>query len=267
MDNDLNETVIDNSRLEELVKEEMTPEMQYEYLNILKESRLLMPVVYSDDFYKNIENAQSGDVFETGPQSGFNIQYLVDDNGNRAIPLFTSEEKMEEINLKSSLYVLYMSDLADILKQTDKYSIITINPFTQYNLSLSVDVFLSLFDIESEDDISNINNDNLRQLINREHCDDNIREIIEELSKSIMIAGCVDVDDKTNFVLIWNEDDKAFLPLFTDIDEFKKIYADYEQDVYPGTYYFKDLLSVAEGDFVINPASESLELSLDLFKE
>ena len=38
MDNDLNETVIDNSRLEELVKEEMTPEMQYEYLNILKES-------------------------------------------------------------------------------------------------------------------------------------------------------------------------------------------------------------------------------------
>ena len=53
MDIDLNETGIDNSRLEELVKEEMTPQMQNEYLTIFKESRLLMPVVYSDDFFKD----------------------------------------------------------------------------------------------------------------------------------------------------------------------------------------------------------------------
>ena len=35
-----------------------------------------------------------------------------------------------------------------------------------------------------------------------------------------MITGCVDAEG-TNFVLIWDDDNKPHLPLFTDIDEFK----------------------------------------------
>lgn len=52
---------------------------------------------------------------------------------------------MEAANFRSSTYVLYMSDLADLLKQTDKYSLIAINPFTEYNMNILIETFLNLF--------------------------------------------------------------------------------------------------------------------------
>ena len=81
-----------------------------------------------------------------------------------------------------------------------------------------------------------------------------------------MIVGCVDADDGTSFVLIWDNDKKPHLPLFTDIDEFKKIFENYSGDVYPQAFDFADLVDAAKDDLVINPASESLVLDLETIK-
>lgn len=260
-----NETINDNSRLEELTKEEITPIMQIEFLNILKESRLYMPVSYSENMFGGIENAKVGDVIEPTGQIGFNIEFLTDDKGNKVVPLFTSDEMMEAADFRSSTYVLYMSDLADMLKQTDRYALIAINPFTDYNINVPMETFLSLFNDENE--ISDIRNDEIRELLRQDSLsEDKLNEFGEKLLTSIMITGCVDADDGTNFVLIWDDDNKPHLPLFTDIDEFKKIFNNYERDIYPQAYQFKDLVNVANENIVINPASESIILNPEMFK-
>ena len=68
-----NETGVDNSRLEELTKEEITPIMQIEFLNMLKESRLYMSVSYGENMFEGIESAKVGDVIGSTVQIGFNI--------------------------------------------------------------------------------------------------------------------------------------------------------------------------------------------------
>ena len=85
------DTAVDNSRLEELIRQEITPQMQMEFFEVLKESRLFLPVDFGEDAFKGIENSKPGDEIE-GP-SGFGIQFLTDDKGNKAVPLFTSEKK------------------------------------------------------------------------------------------------------------------------------------------------------------------------------
>ena len=151
MDNELKEdSVVDNSKLEELMKQNLTPEMQSEFFEILKESQLFMPVVYSENIFEGIENMEEGDVFQPKEQVGFNINYLTDKDGNRILPLFTSSEIMKSIGLESSVYVLYMSDLAEMLKQTDNYAFISINPLTSFDINMSVEAFLNLFMEENE---------------------------------------------------------------------------------------------------------------------
>ncbi|WP_407376864.1 SseB family protein [Methanobrevibacter sp.] len=257
------ENEVDNSRLEELIKQDITPEMQKEVFEVLKQSRLFLPVDFGPDAFKDIENTKPGDRIE-GP-SGFSIQFLTDHEGRKAVPLFTSEEMMKEAGARTSVMVMYMGDLADMLKQTDRYSVIAINPFTQFDLNMPIEAFLSQF--SDEIDIEDIRNDELREFLHEKDWSDNdVKEFGDKLLKSIMIAGCVDADDGTNFVLIWNDENKPHLPLFTDIDEFKKIFDEYNEDVYPQAYHFTDLIKVAHEDLVINPASESLVLDLKMFK-
>lgn len=136
---------VDNSSLEELMKKELTVEMQNEFFEILKESQLFMPVSYSKNIFEGIENAEAGDVIEPEGQVGFNITYITDSDGNNAVPLFTSSEILDSV-VESSSMAIYMSDLADLLKQTDKYSIIAINPFTDFDINMPVEAFLSLFE-------------------------------------------------------------------------------------------------------------------------
>ena len=81
-----------------------------------------------------------------------------------------------------------------------------------------------------------------------------------------MIVGCVDLPNGTSFAIIWDNDKKPHIPLFTDIDEFKKIFEKYSEEVYPQAYNFSDLVNVAKDDLVINPASESLVLNPETFK-
>lgn len=248
-----NDAEIDNSRLEELIKQDITPQMQMEVFDILKKSRLFLPIDFGEDAFKGIENTEPGDVIE-GPK-GFSIQFLTDDNGNKAVPLFTSEEMMQKAGVHTSVMVMYMSDLAGMLAQSDRYSIISINPFTEFGLNMPIEAFLAQFDFKP---------DSLKELLAKKDINDD--KLKEALMSSQMIVGCVDAEEGTSFVMIWDDNKKSHLPLFTDIEEFKKIFEKYSDDVYPQAYYFADLVKVAKDDFVINPASESLILSPEAFK-
>ena len=145
------EAVVDNSNLEEIMKKEITPESEREFFEIFKESQLFMPVTYSPNMFEGLENAKPGDVFEPQGQVGFNINYLSDNEGNRAVPLFTSDEAMEKAGLRSSVMAIFMSDLADMLKQTDKYSVIAVNPFTEFDINIPIAAFLNLFEEPSDE--------------------------------------------------------------------------------------------------------------------
>ena len=145
------ETEIDNSALEEIMKREITPESQREFFEIFKESQIFMPVIYSENLFEGIENAKPGDVIEPSGRVGFDINCLTDSEGNMAVPLFTSSKIMESTGLRSSAIAIFMSDLADMLKQTDKYSVIAVNPFTEFDINMPVDAFLNLFEEPSND--------------------------------------------------------------------------------------------------------------------
>lgn len=137
--------LVDNKRLEELMSQEFTLESQNEFLELFKESNLFMPVTYSANMFEGIENAKPGDVFEPQGQVGFDINYLEGNDGSKAVPLFTSDEMMEKAGIRSSVNVLFMRDLADMLKQTDRYSAVAINPFTEHDIVMPMDMFLGLF--------------------------------------------------------------------------------------------------------------------------
>ena len=146
------ETAVDNSRLEEIMKQELTIEMQREFFEIFKDSQLFMPVSYSPNLFEGIENAEVGDVVEPEGRIGFDIQFLTDDKGNKAVPLFTSSEIMESAGVRTSSIAIFMSDLAFMLKQTEKYSVIAINPFTEHDLNMPIGAFLSLFEEPSNEE-------------------------------------------------------------------------------------------------------------------
>ena len=115
--------------------------------------------------------------------------------------------------------------------------------------------------------IEEIKHERIREILALEKLsDEDAIELTNELFKSTLITGCVDADDGTNFVLICDSENKPHLPLFTDLDEFNKIFSNYGEDVYLAAYRFADLLSVAREDLVINPASESLKLDPEIFR-
>ena len=142
---------VDNSELEEIMKREITPESQRDFLEILKDSQLFMPVIYSDNLFEGIENAEPGDVIQPQGQISFDINCLASKDGTIAVPLFTSSQIMEQTGLKSSAIAIFMSDLADMLKQSEKYSVIVVNPFTELEINMPIEAFLRLFE-EPDDD-------------------------------------------------------------------------------------------------------------------
>lgn len=138
-------TGVDNSALEELMNKEMTVESQNEFLRLLKESQMFMPVTYSANMFEGIENAKEGDIIEPEGQVGFDINFLTGEDGSKAVPLFTSDKMMEKAGLRSSAIVIFMSDLVDMLKQSDRYSAVAVNPFTEHDIVIPMEVFLNLF--------------------------------------------------------------------------------------------------------------------------
>ncbi len=139
-------TEVDNSELEALLEEDITPEMQFRLFEILKKSQLYLPVTPSPNMFEGIENAKVGDTFQPKGQAGFDINYLTDNEGNKAVPLFTSSEMMEKAGVASSVMVMFTSDLADMLKQSDRYQAVAINPFTEHDINMPFEAFISMFD-------------------------------------------------------------------------------------------------------------------------
>ena len=188
------EAVVDNSALEEIMKKKITPESQAEFFEIFKESQLFMPVTFSENMFEGIDDAEVGDVIEPQGQIGFDINYLTDSEGNKAVPLFTSDEAMQNAGLQSSVYGIYMSDLADMLKQTDRYTVIAINPFTDFDISMPVQAFLSLFEEPSEEQKKFLEHLNKLLEILKEHSvelEDNTTLFIRD-DENFMIDNAVD---------------------------------------------------------------------------
>ena len=48
-------TKIDNTKLEELMKQDITPEMEREFFETLKESQMFLPVTYSPNMFEGLE--------------------------------------------------------------------------------------------------------------------------------------------------------------------------------------------------------------------
>ena len=184
--------------------------MQRELFKTLKDCQLYIPV----DF--GIENPPD----EIKSSNAFNIQFLSDEDGNKVVPLFTSTDKMEEAQFYTSAIIMHTRDIANFL--TDECSVISINPYTKYDLNIPMKAFLKLF---ADDDLS-------------------------------VIVPCVNKDGSRNFVLIFNDKNEAYLPVFSSIGEFKKIFDD--GDIYPEVFKLSDVLKVSDGDLVLNPASESI---------
>ena len=151
------------------MSEKMTAESQNEFLEVFKQSQLFMPVAYSANMFEGIENSKEGDIFEPEGQGGFDIIYLTGDDGSKVVPLFTSDEMMVKAGINSSANVLFMSDLADMLKQTDRYSAVAVNPLTEHDVVIPMKVFLDLFHEPTEEEKEFINNLNRMLEIIKEH--------------------------------------------------------------------------------------------------
>lgn len=143
------ECEVDNSRLEELIRDMdeglVDSKKQEEFFELFKKSNLYMPVILGDEWFDDIENFEPGRIRTTGENAGFDINFIKLDGGERAVPLFTSSELMESTGLKSSSMVLFMSDLAGMLKQSNRYSWVLINPYTDLDVNMPLTTFLGLF--------------------------------------------------------------------------------------------------------------------------
>lgn len=146
------QTAVDNSKLEEILKKEITQEMQKELFEVLRQSQLYLPVKFSSNMFEGIENAKEGEVFETTGKEGFDINYLTDNEKNRLVPLFTSSKVMTDTGLESSAMVMFVEDIADMLKESDRYSAIVINPLSENEIILPWDAFIGIFARPSEEE-------------------------------------------------------------------------------------------------------------------
>ncbi|MBO5966425.1 MAG: SseB family protein [Methanobrevibacter sp.] len=141
----------DNTKLEKLMED---PQKQEEFIEELRKSQLFLPVIFSENMFEGIEDSKPGDVFTLKEPSGYDINFLTDNNGNRAIPLFTSSAKMEEGGLKSSAMVIYVPDLANMFKRLkNNYKYIAINPMCEIGADMPIVPFIKLFATKDEEPI------------------------------------------------------------------------------------------------------------------
>ena len=122
------------------------PKKQDELTEELRKSELFLPVIFSENMFEGIENAKPGDIFEPKGPSGYDINYLTDNNGNRAIPLFTSTERMKEGGLRSSAIVMHVPDLANMFKVLkNNYRYVTVNPMSETGVDIPIVPFIKMF--------------------------------------------------------------------------------------------------------------------------
>lgn len=141
----------DENELERLMRFDEDGKLicQDEFLEKFKTSTLFLPVQFGNVPIDDVEDLKVGDTFAVDGPLTFRINYLSDDDGERAIPLFTSREVMEKHNLKSSLAEITVQELAAMLFEQGTLAMtIVVNPFTQYSLDMSVDDFMEMYSEE-----------------------------------------------------------------------------------------------------------------------
>ena len=132
-----------NTKLEKLMED---PQKQDELTEELRKSELFLPVIFSENMFEGIENSKPGDIFQPKGPSGYDINYLTDKNGNRAIPLFTSTEKMKEGGLRSSAILMHVPDLANMFKVLkNNYRYVTVNPLSETGVDIPIVPFIKMF--------------------------------------------------------------------------------------------------------------------------
>ena len=76
----MEECAVDNSRLEELIKEMdeglVDPKKREEFFELFKKSNLYMPVILGDEWFDDIENFEPGTIRTTGENAGFDINFI-----------------------------------------------------------------------------------------------------------------------------------------------------------------------------------------------
>ena len=123
----------------------MTPKDQAMLFDIIKKSQLFMPIEVTSSIFDDIENAEVGDTIESNEPLRFK-PIAINGPAGKAIPLFTSKEKMEEARANVSCIAIFTEDLAGMLEQTgDEYSEVAINPFTTISIGMPLEGFLNLF--------------------------------------------------------------------------------------------------------------------------
>ena len=133
----------DNTKLEKLMED---PKKQDELTEELRKSELFLPVIFSENMFEGIENAKPGDIFEPKGPAGYDINFLTDNNGNRAIPLFTSTERMKDGGLRSSAIVIHIPDLANMFKVLkNNYRYVTVNPMSETGVDIPIVPFIKMF--------------------------------------------------------------------------------------------------------------------------
>lgn len=141
--------ILDNTHLEELIGEMnqgwVEPSKQEEFVEEFKKSVLHLPVIMSDEMMDEIKRNGPGEVSSFSKEVGYDINYLTYDGDKRAVPLFTSKEMMESTGLVSSTIVLSMERLRDMLEQSDRYSMVVVNPYTPLDVQMPINSFLNLF--------------------------------------------------------------------------------------------------------------------------
>jgi hypothetical protein len=141
--------MLDNTHLEELIGEMnqgwVEPSKQEEFVEEFKKSMLYLPVIMSDGMFDEIKSNGPGEISSFSKEVGYDINYLSYDGDKRAVPLFTSREMMESTGLESSAIVLPMEHLRDMLEQSDRYSMVVVNPYTPLDVQMPINSFFNLF--------------------------------------------------------------------------------------------------------------------------
>ena len=153
--------ILDNTHLEELIGEMnqgwVEPSKQQEFVDEFKKSSLYLPVIMSDEMFDEIKSGEPGEISSFSKEVGYDINYLAYDGDKRAVPLFTSKEMMERAGLESSAIVLPMEHLRDMLEQSDRYSMVVVNPYTPLDVQMPITSFFNLFRERSDEETEALN--------------------------------------------------------------------------------------------------------------
>ena len=138
-----------NEKLVELLKispEKLTQEQNTMLLNELKQAQLFIPVEITSNSF-NFDEMEVGKTMSLNEPLRFKPIKLTNDDGDKAIPLFTDSKVMEELNVNASCIAMFTEDIANNFADIkDEVKFLVIDPGTPHSLEILFETFLTLFD-------------------------------------------------------------------------------------------------------------------------